>query len=50
MSDNLFFKIYLLGFLILFGLMVFFLVEYKEKKGNSVSKILITEQIKSSNI
>ena len=46
MSDNLFYKISLIGFLIIFGSMVFSLIEHKEKKGNSVGKILKTEQIK----
>ncbi len=45
MSDNLFYKISLIGFLIFFGSMVFFLIEDREKKGNSVGKILKTEQI-----
>ena len=46
MSDTLFYKISLMSFLVLFGLMVLFLIEYREKKEYSIDKILKTEQIK----
>ena len=50
MSDNLFYKISLIGFLILFGSMVFSLIEYREKKENSAGNILKTEQVIFNNI
>ncbi len=46
MSDDLFYRISLLGFLIVFSSMVFFLTKYREKTINNISKISITEQIK----
>ena len=46
MSDDLFYRISLLVFLVFFSLMVFFLTKYREKKVNNVSQIFITEQIK----
>ena len=50
MSDNLFYKISSTSFLVLFGSMVFFLIEYREMKENSVAKILKNEQVKFLNI
>ncbi len=50
MYDNVFYKISLVSFLVLFGSMVFFLIEYREKKGNSTFMILETEQAKSLNV
>ena len=46
MSDDLFYRISLIGFLVVFSSMVFFLTKYKEKKVNNISQIFITEQIK----
>ncbi len=46
MSDNLFYRIALISFLVLFGSMLFFLNEYREKKENSISKIFRNEQVK----
>ena len=46
MSDDLFYRISLLGFLVVFRLMVFFLTKYREKKVNNISQISITEKIK----
>ena len=46
MSDNLFYRISLLGFLVLFSSMVFFLTKYREKKVNNINQISKTEQIK----
>jgi len=46
MSDDLFYRISLLGFLVVFSSMVFFLTKYREKKVNNISQISITEQIK----
>ena len=45
MSDDLFYRISLLGFLVVFSSMVFFLTKYIEKKVNNISQISITEQI-----
>ena len=45
MSDSLFYKISLIGFLILFGSMVFSLIEYRDKSENSIGNILKTEQV-----
>jgi len=49
MSDNLFYQISLIGFLVVFSSMVFFLTKYREKKVNNISQISITEQIKFIN-
>ena len=46
MSDNLFYRIALISFLVLFGSMLFFLNEYREKKENSIGKIFRNEQVK----
>ena len=46
MSDNLFYRIFLISFLVLFGSMLFFLKEYREKKENSIGKIFRNEQVK----
>ncbi len=45
MSDDLFYRISLIGFLVVFSSMVFFLTKYREKKVNNISQISITEQI-----
>ena len=47
MSDDLFYRISLIGFLVIFSSMVFFLMQYREKKENTISQISKTEQIKS---
>jgi len=47
MSDDLFYRISLIGFLVVFSSMVFFLIKYREKKENNISQISKTEQIKS---
>ena len=46
MSDDLFYQISLIGFLVIFSSMVFFLTKYREKKDNNISKIPKTERIK----
>ena len=46
MSDDLFYQISLIGFLVIFSAMVFFLTKYREKKDNNIIQILKTEQIK----
>ena len=46
MSDDFFYRISLIGFLIIFSSMVFFLTKYREKKDNNISQISKTEQIK----
>ena len=46
MSDDLFYQISLIGFLIIFSSMVFFLTKYREKKDNNISQIPKNEQIK----
>ena len=46
MPDDLFYRISLIGFLVIFSSMVFFLTKYREKKDNTISKISNTEQIK----
>ena len=46
MSDDLFYQISLIGFLVIFSSMVFFLTKYREKKDNNISQISKTEQIK----
>ena len=45
-SDDLFYQISLIGFLIIFSSMVFFLTKYREKKVNNTSQTSNTEQIK----
>ena len=47
MSDELFYRISLIGFLVIFSSMVFFLMQYREKKENTISQISKTEEIKS---
>ena len=46
MSDDLFYQSSLIGFLVIFSSMVFFLTKYREKKDNNISKIPKTERIK----
>ena len=46
MSDDLFYQISLIGFLVIFSSMVFFLTKYREKKDNTISQISKTELIK----
>ena len=46
MSDDLFYRISLIGFLVIFSSMVFFLVKYIENKEKNISQISKTEQIK----
>ncbi len=46
MSDDLFYQISLIGFLVIFSSMVFFLTKYREKKDNNISQVDKTEQIK----
>ena len=46
MSDDLFYQITLIGFLVVFSSMVFFLTKYREKKVNNISQIAINGQIK----
>ena len=46
MSDDLFYRITLIGFLVVFSSMVFFLTKYREKKDNNISKTSNTEIIK----
>jgi len=46
MSDNFFYRISLIGFLIIFSSMVFFLTIFREKKDNNISQISKNEQIK----
>ena len=46
MSDDLFYRISLIGFLVVFSLMVFFLTKYKEKKDNTIIQTSNIEQIK----
>ena len=46
MSDDLFYQISLIGFLIIFSSMVFFLTKYKEKKDNTTTQTSNTELIK----
>ena len=47
MSDDLFYRLSLIGFLVIFSSMVFFLMQYREKKENTISQISKTEEIKS---
>ena len=46
MSDDLFYRISLIGFLVIFSSMVFFLIKYNENKEKNISQISKTEQIK----
>ena len=46
MSDDLFYQITLIGFLVVFSSMVFFLTKYREKKVNTISQMYKNEQIK----
>ena len=46
MSDDLFYQISLIGFLVIFSSMVFFLTKYREKKDNNINQIPKTERIK----
>ncbi len=46
LPDDLFYRISLIGFLVIFSSMVFFLTKYREKKVNTVSQISKTEQVK----
>jgi len=46
MCDYLFYQISLIGFLVVFSSMVFFLTKYREKKVNNISQISVTKQIK----
>ena len=46
MSDDLFYQISLIGFLIIFSSMVFFLTKYKEKKDNTISQTSKSDLIK----
>ena len=50
MSDDLFYRISLIGFLVVFSSMVFFLTKYREKKDNNISQMPKTEQIKFLNL
>ena len=45
MSDDFFYRISLIGFLIIFSSMVFFLTKYREKKDNNVSHISKSEKL-----
>ena len=45
MSDDLFYRISLIGFLVIFSSMVFFLIKYKENKEKNISQISKSEQI-----
>ena len=45
MSDDLFYRMSLIGFLVIFSSMVFFLTKYREKKVNTISQISKTKQI-----
>ena len=46
MSDNLFYRIALISFLVLFGSMLFFINEYIETEENSIGNIFRNEQVK----
>ncbi len=50
MSDNLFYRISLISFIVLFGSMIFSIIEYRDKKENSIGVIFKTEQVKFLNI
>ena len=45
MSDDFFYRISLIGFLIIFSSMVFFLTKYREKKDNNISHISKSEKL-----
>ena len=45
-SDDLFYRISLIGFLLMFGAIIFFMSQYREKESNRISKFLEMEQIK----
>ena len=45
-SDDLFYRISLIGFLVIFSSMVFFLTKYREKKDNTITQTSKTELIK----
>ena len=49
MSDNLFYRITLISFLLLFGSMLFFLNKYREKKENYIGMTFRNEQVKFFN-
>ena len=44
-SDDLFYRISLIGFLLIFGSMIFFMNQYREKESNKISELLKTEKI-----
>ena len=44
-SDDLFYRISLIGFLLIFGSMIFFMTKYREKESNKISKFIEIEQI-----
>ena len=46
MSDALFYRLTLIGFLVIFSSMVFFLTKYREKKDNTITQTSKTELIK----
>ena len=46
MSDDLFYRISLIGFLVIFSSMVFFKTKYREKKDNTITQTSKTELIK----
>ena len=46
MSDDLFYRISLIGFLIIFSSMVYFLTKYRDKKDNTINQTSNTELIK----
>ena len=46
MSDDLLYRISLIGFLVIFSSMVFFLTKYREKKDNTITQTSKTELIK----
>ena len=46
MSDYFFYRISLIGFLIIFSSMVFLLTKYRDKKDNTISQTSNTELIK----
>ncbi len=45
MSDDFFYRISLIGFLIIFSSMVFFLTKYRDKKDNTIRQTSNTELI-----
>ena len=50
MSDDLFYRISLIGFLVILSSMVFFLTKYREKKDHTISQISKTVLIKFLNL